>query len=186
MRIDLRSTCCSLAAFTTIALAGCGTSQLQTTPAAASPQNAVAAAPSLQSAAACPVVGKTYKMSVPPGQISATLAAASVKAGSTGRLQTRLIFSKWPEGRTIDVTDVNDVGCGPQSKNPSHATVEEGGGRRSDKCHHDVCTITLDTEIKYAAPTTLPGDKPYKFDVVRFTRKRGTQSVPVLKITITP
>jgi hypothetical protein len=169
-------------------MTACAGSQIATAPPAALPQPmlSIDSAPMM---ATCPMVGKTYKRSDGKGQVSMTFREAYAKAGSfSERLRTRLVYNNWPENRPTIYRNLTITTCGPESGKAPVGETGGTGGSVSEECHNGVCTITLNLEIIYRPPATLPGGKKWKFDLIRIAPDKpmkGFDPIPAYRVIIT-
>jgi hypothetical protein len=150
-------------------LTACGGSQMQPAPLTALSQGLVST-DILPMDAVCPTVGKTYTRGGANGKVSIEFQEAYSQAGPLHtKLRTRLAYSNWPQDRgIIYMQPTMGSTCGPESGKPPVGQVRLSGGKSNVSCVQRVCTITLDLELDYTPPTTLPGGKTWKFDLIRF------------------
>jgi len=174
--------CVFLASFT-----ACGGPQGTAVPPAAV-QGSIVSPQSTAEATSCPVVGKTYTRGDSKGKVSIQFRQAYVKAGYNARLRTQLVYSNWPEDRPLLYRGNKLTTCGIESGKPPLGEVQCCGGSTHGECHNGVCTWTLNLEINYRPPATLPSRKKWKFDLVSFTtekKMKGFEPLPAYRIVIT-
>lgn len=171
---------CAIAAL----LSACTGSQVQTTPFAGSSQNLQSAVVASHGTGACPIVGKTYTISEPPGTISAKFANGYVRSKSTKSFAMTLVFSNWPANRTVGSLRLWSTSCGPGAgKNPGDISLDTGGGSYSQECHNNDCTIKLNMNVKVI--TYEMKYKSFKFALIEIGRAVGSpSSVPLFRLTM--
>jgi hypothetical protein len=137
---------------------------------------------------ACPTVGKTYARGDAKGKVSVKFQQAYTKAGEPyERLRTQLVYSNWPQNRPTIYRKDTITTCGRESGKAPVGEVETGGGSLHEQCHNGTCTITLNLEVKYKPPATLPGGRQWKFDLLRFAPDKpmkGFEPLPFYKVVI--
>jgi hypothetical protein len=179
---------CFVACVAISMIAGCAGSQMQSTPPAPMLPNLASIGISPM-AADCPIVGKTYTRGGANGQASMKFQEAYAKVGTfPTRVRTRLVYTHWPENRPIIYRNLKMSTCGPESGKSPVGQAREGGGSSRFECFNGVCTITLDIEISYKPPATLPGGKKWKFDLIRFAPDKpikGFEALPSYRIIVT-
>jgi hypothetical protein len=78
--------------------------------------------------------------------------------------------------------------CGPESGKPPVGKPDEIGESAKFECFNGICTITLDIEIFYRPPASLPGGKKWKFDLVHFAPNKptkGFEALPAFRVIVT-
>ena len=173
---------------TLITLTACAGSQFATAPPAAAPQPLISIDSAPMTGGSCPIVGRTIKRSDGKGQASVTFQEAYTKAGAfSERLRTRLVYSNWPQNRPTIYRKIAIGTCGPEAGKAPVGEASAGGGSYSEECHNGVCTITINEEIRYNPPATLPGGKRWKFDLIRLApdkRIKGFDPIPVYRVVV--
>jgi hypothetical protein len=160
-------------------LAGCGGSQPQMTPFAATPQTASPAA--LSPNAACPAVNKTYSIAYGSGKMSAKLYPVYAKATVNAIYRAAVLFTNWPAHKSIASLQLYHVSCGTNQN--INVTLKGGLSQREDSCSGGTCTITLRGDIQYEAHSAPKGK--LKFDLVGWTLN-GKSGVPAFRVQVAP
>ena len=157
-------------------MTGCGSPQVQTTPLVPTSQNLVSTG--VQPAIDCPIVGKTYTRSDGNGQASVKFQEAYAKAGTYPTdLRTRVVYSHWPQNRPTIYRKFTMGTCGLESGKKPLGQARESGGSSEMKCVDGVCTLTLNIEIAYTPPATVPGGKggnSTSFATLLISRRRAS------------
>lgn len=179
-------------------LAGCGGAQVQ--PAVNLPQTAGQASPSFpalrlglhnpDALPECPAVGKTYTTGNASGRVSMFFNSTQVPL-SAGRvyLGIKLVYSDWPESRPVLHYVLQPITCGPQAGKKPVGTAREFGGSFHQTCVNGICRIEISFELEYTLPQTLPGNKPWRFDYVRYRPEKSTRgygALPAWRLRINP
>jgi len=139
-----------------LALAGCSASMPATVPGPGSDGSGA-----LRPNRVCPVVGKTYAR----GTSSATFRGATVLVGSTAYLQWKVVFTKQQSSFAPVGFDPKLSKCGSPGDKPL-GKVRESGGSTKSTCTNGVCRVEVTYGLEYTPPSTLPGNKPWQYDLI--------------------
>jgi hypothetical protein len=142
------------------ALAGCSTPPIAATP--PGPQPAVA---SIAPDVACPVVGRTFAR----GKSSAVFLAKTALAGLSLTVGWTVVFTGQPSTAPPVQFAPRLTRCGPSpGTKPLGSVRDTGGGTTRSSCRNSVCRIEVTYRVIYSAPAKLAGNKPWRYDVIRF------------------
>lgn len=155
-----------------IAIAGCssGASSVNMVPQGLGPAVGPNAAPLTWRA--CPVVGKTYKKSNSLSTVSKevafpvfhTILSWTVKFVNQASMNPPVKYQPWLST------------CGPaSSKKPFGRVRNLGITSLKSSCDNGVCTVTATYSVEYTPKKHLPGNKVWKYDVVRYSPTPATK-----------
>jgi hypothetical protein len=182
----------SLCAIVTL-LAGCGGAQSQIGASGAIPLGRMAdsihSSQNALPAVSCPAAGgKLYKTG--NGHLSMKFWPVEIPVGSSGQWRVYLNYTSWPEHRALVHYIPKLFTCGPDGgKKPLGELGTCCGGGRTESCSNGVCTITLMLYVPYKITAKLPGNKPWKYDYVKFVpekSEKGFGALPSLRIQVNP
>ena len=154
-----------------VALAACSNLSANVSP-PTGVQSDAALAPSLTPDAACPPAGPYTR-----GKVSATAIDAKTLAGGSFSQTWVVVFKDQPSKEPPVKLVPKLIVCGAPAGRTPKGTVGPGGTHGTKyECSTDryTCTVTITSSYIYTAPATLPGNKPWRYDLVRFVPTKLT------------
>jgi hypothetical protein len=164
-----------------VGLASCSGGTMPLTPQGSSALGSIASGDDLSPHAPCPVVGQTYTRS----KASTKVTRAPAAAGKATKLSWTVVFTGQPSAKPPVNYAPALIACSPPNgKKPIGKVALLPGGSTHATSNGGVWTITVRYEVQYAAPLKLPGNKNWKYDLIRFTAPKGYGPLPGIVVEV--
>jgi hypothetical protein len=164
-----------------VGLASCSGSTAPFTPQGSSTLGSSASGDDLSPHAPCPVPGQTYTRS----KASTKVTRAPAAAGKAIKLSWTVVFTGQPSPKPpVEYTPALIACSPPNGKKPIGKVALLPGGSTHATSNGGVWTITVRYEVQYTAPAKVPGNKNWKYDLVRFTAPKGYGPLPGIVVEV--
>jgi hypothetical protein len=164
-----------------VGLANCSGGVTPFTPQSLPAPGSVASIDDLTPRAPCPIVGQTYTRAKASTRVTRGLTSAS----KSTKLSWTVVFTGQPSATPpVNYTPALIACSPPNGKKPIGKVALLPGGSTHATSNNGVWTITVRYEVQYNAPAKVPGNKNWKYDLVRFTAPKGYGPLPGIIVEV--